>query len=516
MKKLHTLFLILLIAIQAIANIPQDYYLKANGLKSMELKQALKDIILKHKELSYEKLWDYYPYTYYVTNNESQVLDMYSSSTYFFSDHSSMDKEHVVPKSWWGGSVKEGPGCDLFNVIPADHVANVAKSNYSLGVVRGQVSFDNSVVKVGSSGTIGFFGTVFEPSDEYKGDFARIYFYVATCYQDIEWDLFESDAFTWPEEQTLKNWIIPMLLSWNENDPVSEAEITRNENIFKYQENRNPFIDYPELADYIWGEKSDEEFNFSEHKALEGISNNNMKILMPSFSIDYGKKENPKKINKATKLTISSTTPDSYLYTNINDTGWQETSPSSNSIAKITITISDSTFIKAYCSLDGYANSDTCFAYYKEVDFSKDYLLYEAFDEISKGGNTSTSSSSSLWNGNENFPIIDKVYSAGNALRMGTASQPGYITSKKINTLGGDIIVEFDVKGWTEVEGGLKVEITGNQAKIVNYSSTMKDDFEHIILEFSDVSPYPTLSISTTNKRAFIDNIIITQKGSKN
>ncbi len=503
----------LLFFIDVVAKIPEGYYKEADNLTSLELKKALKSIIDKHEVLSYEKLWDYYPYTYYVPSNEAQVLDMYSGNTYFFTDHSSMDKEHVVPKSWWGGSTAEGPGCDLFNVIPADHTANVAKSNYSLGEVRGEGSFDNGFVKVGSSGTRGFFGTVFEPKDEYKGDFARIYFYVATCYQEIEWDLFEADALTWPEEQTLKDWIIPMLLSWNESDPVDEVEIRRNEDVYKYQKNRNPFIDYPELANYIWGDKSQEAFIFSDHEALEGFSNDNMKISAPTFSIESGSLDSPKRVSPGIELSITGVTPGATLYSQIDDGKWEEVFPyNNNSLAKKKINILEDTKIKAFCSLDGYANSDTCFSYYKVEDLVSQYLLYDAFDDVSKGGNTSTSSSSSLWMGDFNFPITEKVYQAGGAIRLGTASQRGLISSRELELTGGECLIFLDVKGWTKVEGDLIVDLTGAPSKTVNYSSTMSDGFEHITLDFDNVGPKAILTLSTSDKRAFVDNIIVVDK----
>jgi len=51
-----------------------------------------------------------------------------------------------------------------------------------------------------------------------------------------------------------KQWAINLLLQWSRQDPVSDKERTRNEQVFLIQGNRNPFIDYPELVEYIWGD----------------------------------------------------------------------------------------------------------------------------------------------------------------------------------------------------------------------------------------------------------------------
>ncbi len=518
MKKVKFIFLaMLVVAIDAAAGIPEGYYTAADGRVSTDLKTALMNIILEHSTLSYNNLWDYYPYTYYVIENEEQVLDMYSSDVTYFTDHSNIDREHVVPKAWWGGSTDFGPGCDLYNVIPGEHTANNAKSDYPLGEVSGTARFDNGVVKVGSSGVEGYNGTVFEPADEDKGDFARIFFYVATCYPDVGWDDNNADAMTSSSLLTLQSWIIPMLLEWHAMDPVDDKEVQRNEDVCKYQENRNPFIDYPDLVDYIWGEKSGETFYFSEHVAHEGSANDNMKTFIPTFSIDYGTEDAPKGVAEGTEVTVTAGNNYSTLHIRVNDGEWEEiecslgynsTGGTYHIAATKTVAITGDVCIEAYCSLDGYANSNTIVAYYNAMDFDSLYLLYEAFDDITAGNNTSSSGSSTAWAGNDNFPVVEKVYQAGGVLRMGASGSTGSITSRELATSGGTITIEFDVKGWTTIEGQLVVELSGADSQMVTYSATMADDFEHVTLEFNNVSASPTLTIATTAKRAFIDNII--------
>ncbi len=522
-------------ATNAVAGIPDGYYSSADGLKSTELKDALMNIIGTHKTISYSSLWDYYPYTYYHIGEEERVYDMYSAVVTYFSDYSNMNKEHVVPKSWWGGSTATGAGCDLYNVIPGEAAANNAKSNYPLGETTAEkATYDNGVIRVGPAEMEDYSGTVFEPADVNKGDFARIYLYVATCYPDFPWDDNNADAMTNGSSLTLKTWIAPMLVAWNAADPVDEAEIQRNEDISKYQQNRNPFIDYPELADYIWGDKTDEPFYFSLHTANEGSSNDNMKTKSPTFSTDYGTAESPKEVAEGTEITIQAGSTYATLFTRVNGGEWEETNyttgynSSSNASyvvnAKKTISISGDMCIEAYCSQSGYADSNTVTAYYTSTDFDSIYLLYEAFDDASSGNNTSTSGSSTKWEGNNNFPTVSTVYCAGNTLRMGSGSASGSITSRRLDTQGGQITVELDVKGWSKIEGDLvitvsEMEETGDddaepaltelQSATIAYTAIMTDEFEHQSVTFEDVCAYPVITIATTAKRAFVDNIVV-------
>lgn len=520
-KKQATLLLCFLgLALTVFAGIPDGYYTTADGKKYTELKQALCEIIKNHTTFSYSRLWDYYPYTYYVAGNTEQVLDMYSDDVTYFSNTTNMNKEHTVPKSWWGGSTAIGPGCDIFNVIPSEQKANSAKSNYPMGVVGGKPTFDNGVTKVGESGVDGYSGLVFEPKDDYKGDFARIYFYVATCYPDLEWTANDAKAMTNSTELTLQSWIIPMLIEWCNNDPVDAAEIQRNEDVYKQQGNRNPFIDYPALVDYIWGGKQEDTFVFSEHQANEGESTK-FKTRQPSFSVDYGSEDNPKKVSDNSEVSVKSGITEATLYTRINGGDWEESKPTTGwnattgteytIAASKTYTVSGSTLIEAYCALEGYLNSDVVKAYYNGMNFDDEYLLYEAFDDVTGGNNTSTSGSSTQWSGNSNFPTFVNAYQAGNAIRLGTSSKSGSLTSKALQTDGGSLEVELDVKGWSSVEGNLNVSLSGAETQQVTYTATCTDDFQHFKLTFNNVSANPVLTISTSKKRAFVDNITVKQ-----
>lgn len=254
-----------------------------DGKRERELKAAAKQCVQKHTTLEYTELpnyWQYsdvYPELY---NGSKRWWDMYSDAVYLILAGQSgkgsfsankMQREHSVPKSWWkkDGSVEYTPAySDMWNLYPSDGAANQAKLNYPLGPVV-KASFDNGVTKVGTTPT-GFGGGsayVFEPGDEYKGDFARGFFYMATVYDDINWvitSMFEKNGYP-----TLREWAYNMLLDWARKDPVSQKEIDRNNVVEQYQGNRNPFVDFPELAEYIWGTRTTETFYLAEQEGSD-------------------------------------------------------------------------------------------------------------------------------------------------------------------------------------------------------------------------------------------------------
>lgn len=277
MKK-NLFFLFLFLSAVAYAQLPEGYYNSIDGKKEAALKAALHDVVAPHTELGYKALWSAYEKVDYLPETNSQgkhkVFDYYSDNTYYFTGTGDavggMNKEHVAPQSWWGGGTGIAVGNDLIQVIPSDATANSAKSNYPLGVVVGTPSYPNAKTGPNSRMKTGKDKNgkmVFEPCDEYKGDFARIYFYVATCYPNVNWVTNEINgavvSFVKEDYPTIKSSILPMLLEWHQNDPVCDWEVTRMERAFKVQGNRNPFIDYPSLAVYIWGDKKDQEYDLS-------------------------------------------------------------------------------------------------------------------------------------------------------------------------------------------------------------------------------------------------------------
>lgn len=274
MRKLRllsiTIFLLLSVALVAQTFSKATYYRGANGKKKAELKTALYGIIKNPSVKSYSNLWTYYYQTDRRENNT--VIDRYSNTTRYFGNKgqtvSDMDKEHSFPKSWWGGTDVSTPAySDLHHLMPSDHTANNRKSSYGLGLVTGTVSFENGSCKVGAGKAGSSNATLFEPADEWKGDFARIYFYMVTCYEEL--DMLKNDeakksmqAGTYPK---LQEWAYNLYLKWSREDPVDDIERARNDSVYKIQGNRNPYIDFEGLEQYIWGTHMAEAFNASAY-----------------------------------------------------------------------------------------------------------------------------------------------------------------------------------------------------------------------------------------------------------
>ena len=264
------------------------YYKNADGKKGAELKTALSGIIYDRTEGgtlndAYKALWTHFKTTDARPNGT--VWDMYSNKREmtFGTDQAGnysqegdvYNREHSFPNSWFGGKVMP-MYTDLFHMYPTDGYVNNKRSNFPFGETNGEsYQSANGFSKLGKCTVAGYSGTVFEPNDEYKGDFARTYFYMVTCYEEKLPDWYTNyadsrptlDGNTYPG---LSQWQLDMLMKWAKADPVSEKETNRNIAVWGIQENRNPFIDYPGLEDYIWGDKQDQSFSY-DHYGDTGI-----------------------------------------------------------------------------------------------------------------------------------------------------------------------------------------------------------------------------------------------------
>ena len=269
MKKILTPLIALFMGLAAWAEIPSGYYTNAIGKQDEALMTALEGIIYTHTKLSYNYMWTAYDVT--DLGSDGYYIDMYSTCKYNnASAHvagasyvgEGLNREHSFPKSWFGGEV-DPMYTDLTMLIPTDAFVNQRRSNNPYGVCAGGQTYTNDelgVTMLGKLGTSTYNGcteTVFEPDDEYKGDFARIYFYMVTCYKSV--------VGTWPGcgqldygkngYKAFSDWSLQLLMEWHRADPVSQKELNRNEGVYVEQGNRNPFVDHPELAEYIWGTK---------------------------------------------------------------------------------------------------------------------------------------------------------------------------------------------------------------------------------------------------------------------
>ena len=275
MKKKIRLLLFLCFILSAGAAFSQGpnntgtYYRNADGKTGAALKTALGTIILPHAQRTYKDLWTDFRST--DMRSDGKVWDMYSGVTnYVFgtdqagnykNEGDCYNREHSFPKSWFNDEYPMYT--DLFHLYPTDAKVNGMRSNYAFGEV-GTVSWKSAgnFSKLGDAKSdLGYSGTVFEPNDEYKGDFARAYFYMVTCYDDRckGWNSTMTNQTQYP---CLSPWAVKMLMRWSANDPVSEKETKRNEAVYKIQGNRNPYIDYPGLEQYVWGDKMAQPFHY--------------------------------------------------------------------------------------------------------------------------------------------------------------------------------------------------------------------------------------------------------------
>lgn len=254
------------IPINSFATYPDGYYDTLDGKQGAELKTAIRTLADGHNVVTYNtKTWNAFEKTDVRTIRGKEVWwDMYSNNIVYLPEHAALNIEHSVANSWWGGKngSKEAYS-DLFHLNPSDQNANNKKGNNPPGEVVEARLLDNGLLRIGTpaNGQGGGAATVFEPADEYKGDFARAYFYVFTAYDNLSW---KSDYdYVYDTDGNLKPWAVEMLLRWNRQDPVDSKEIARNEAVYGEQNNRNPFIDYPQLAEYIWGDKASSTFSLS-------------------------------------------------------------------------------------------------------------------------------------------------------------------------------------------------------------------------------------------------------------
>ena len=172
----------------------------------------------------------------------------------------SWNKEHLIPKSWWGGGTggPNGEGGDMFNMYPTDGKINGMRSNFPFGETSNpKTTSNNQYSKLGPSSFSGYTGTVFEPNDEWKGNIARSYFYFALKYVTRTGSSYISgngkDVFKKDGTFGLTSYSTNLFLKWNKHLEKSQYEKERCERVYKIQNNRNPFIYHPEWADYIWG-----------------------------------------------------------------------------------------------------------------------------------------------------------------------------------------------------------------------------------------------------------------------
>lgn len=259
----------------ATATIPPGYYNTATG-SGFVLKTQLYNKISPHNIILYGSgLWNLYQTS--DVRPDGFVWDIYSTCNFVFGTVANggqqddgtlgtvecqrFNKEHTFPKSWFGGVSGTAMYSDAFHVMPADKKDNGARGSLAYGMVGTATYTTSNGSKIGTCSTPNYPYTlkVFEPADEFKGDIARNYFYMATCYENIigSWQTLDATGsgdtvLDGSNDNVFEPWFLNMLLIWHNQDPVSQKEIDRNNAIYAVQGNRNPYIDHPEYVCQVW------------------------------------------------------------------------------------------------------------------------------------------------------------------------------------------------------------------------------------------------------------------------
>lgn len=438
MKKVtSTIMLLLALVVTSVwaqgPNNSGTYYQSADGKKGAALKTAFFNIIKNHTDIGYDGLIEAYHKT--DTRADGKLRDWYSNATnYTWDDRNGnnregagWNREHSVPQSWFS---KSNPmKSDIVHVLPTDCYVNNRRSSYPFGEVgNATYTSNNGYSKLGSCKTSGYSGTVFEPNDEIKGDIARIYFYMVTCYEDrfTGWTAGSAtQVFSSNKYEGLKTWCMDMMMRWSKNDPVDAVETARNNAVQEVQGNRNPYVDYPGLEEYVWGSKKEEAFSYDNYDGTGTVTPPDPdRVEDPAFSPMAGTYTNSVNV----KLSCS-TTGASIYYT------LDGTEPSVNSTLYTTdgINLTETTTIKAVAYLDGMYSTTTTATYVIETGGDEppvdgEIALNNTFFGVNWTGSR-PSSGADVLTGSENGITI--TYSLGSSANM-------YCNSEQIRMYGGN------------------------------------------------------------------------------
>ena len=269
-------------------NIPQDYYQEANGKSSEQLKEALYQIISNHTVFPYTSsstdTWDILQLSDQDPQNHDNMILVYTgrsqdkgyrdgSGNYSQyengngTQNNSWNREHVWPKSHGFPDEDDNAYTDVHNLKPSDRSVNSSRGTKDYDYGGSQHSEATDCLTDSDS---------WEPSDSVKGDIARILFYMVVRYDpgydhnNNSFDL-ELVDYTTPGNNDPILGKLSSLIQWHFDDPVDDFEINRNEVIFGFQQNRNPFIDHPNLVNFLWGENIGQSWN-------ENLSVNNFNL----------------------------------------------------------------------------------------------------------------------------------------------------------------------------------------------------------------------------------------------
>lgn len=241
---------------------PASYYESAFAATDEELPNVLNQLIsAKHVQLTYSQVWSVLTFSDEDPNNTDNVIEIYTGKSIAklengsganANNQDSWNREHVWSKSHGFPETYQLGYTDAHHLRPAD---------WSMNTLRSNLDFDNGGDPIEESPENFKDHDSWEPRNDVKGDVARMMFYMATRYNGASEDR-TPDLVLVDETGTSSGTVdgkatfgkLCSLWEWHNADPVDERELSRNNVVFEYQGNRNPFIDNPEWANVIFGE----------------------------------------------------------------------------------------------------------------------------------------------------------------------------------------------------------------------------------------------------------------------
>lgn len=241
MKKTYSVTLLLLLLPLVVF---AGYYDNVMNLSGDQLRNALRTLISTNTNSSYDNAKLFMFQT--ADNVNGTVRCIYTGHVYnisgSYNGSSDPNTEHTYAQSWFSSSQSSIKKADVHHLFPTRMQANSARGNLPLANVA---SYSSSEVFYANEpwqsyrGNDGYGHTVWEPAPQSKGNVARALMYFTVRYND---GLIQGGVN-----------MLATLMQWHAQDPVDASELARNQAVYQYQNNRNPFVDHPEFVNRIWG-----------------------------------------------------------------------------------------------------------------------------------------------------------------------------------------------------------------------------------------------------------------------
>ena len=250
---------------QVTSTAPAGYYASLEGLSGAALKQALQDIIANPSVVhlhSYADIWDIIRVADTNPLNSGQIWDMYLETPMSKIDQQQgssivgkWNREHIFCQSRGGFDVALGDYADGINIWNTTSAATTVDGVSDAHHIRAENGQENSSRNNKNYGTVNSATVYAGPvgtQNSWRGDVARACFYMAVRFNGL--NVVNGDPSEYNGANPSGNiGDLASFLAWNISDPKDDFEMNRNNYVQTWQHNRNPFIDYPLLADYIFG-----------------------------------------------------------------------------------------------------------------------------------------------------------------------------------------------------------------------------------------------------------------------